>query len=81
MDRHFDEGVAGAALAVVFTAAGAGLLLLTGPTAIFLTPAATGVSTLLLACLGAGVGVERVRLSRRQPAGGLHADYSDTLPG
>jgi hypothetical protein len=78
MDEHFDEGVAGAGLAVLFTAGGAGILNLLS-SAEFHTNFVLGVSALVLAGLGGVVGIGLVRHANRRPANGHHADYADTL--
>jgi hypothetical protein len=79
MDQHFDEGVAGAGLAVFFAAAGAGVLNLL-PMEAAHTGSVLAVSTFLLACIGGAVGVRLVRMAKRRPADGHRADYSDTPP-
>jgi hypothetical protein len=78
MDRRFDEGVAGAALAALFSFAGAGVLRLL-PTAAALSLDFMAVSTVALAGLGGAIGVGLVRLAVRRPANGQDADYADTL--
>ena len=78
MDQHFDEGVAGAVLAVLFSFTGAGVLRLL-PTAAAQSLTLMAVSTVILAGLGCAVGVGLVRLSVRRPTNGPHADDADTL--
>jgi hypothetical protein len=79
MDEHFDEGVAGAGLAVLFSAAGAGVLSLL-PIPTVHTSGAMALPTFVLAALGGAVGIGLVRMARRRPAVGHRADYSDTPP-
>ncbi len=78
MNQYFDEGVAGAGLAVGFSTLGGCVLRLTGLDGHLLL---NGAMTLALASLGAVAGAWMARRAARLPPAEHAADYADTVPG
>jgi hypothetical protein len=82
MGRKVDEGVVGTALAIVLSATGLFVLSMTPLAA---APAeyafaVFGSAMIVLACLGAGIGIAITRLATRRPSNGPAADYDDKPP-
>jgi hypothetical protein len=82
MGRKVDEGVVGGALAIVLSATGLIVLALTPLAAVpsEYEVAVVGSAMIVLACLGAGMGVAITRLATHPPANGPAADYDDQPP-
>jgi hypothetical protein len=82
MDRKANEGVGGAALAVVLCASGLVVFSLTPLAAMpsDYAGAVFGSVMCILACLGVGIGIAITRLTTRRPSDGPVADFDDKPP-